>query len=320
MQVLSSAIPFTISSREMPWLFDHKNAYQEQCLPKELGIGYSRSFALEEDFNFIDTQYNPALNLAVTSQINNHQPLMVLTLALRGSSRFNDKLGNDIVFRSGFSTLTTFCSSNGCRRYQANDNIVQLRFSMSKPWLERRFGEGCFARFFNKNGVQIVEQRPISASAIQAAQCMLDHSGRTLAQPLFRHGLALAIVASELNDLTSDVQLKPHRVTPRERQLAESAREILYAEFAKPPSIEALCLRIGTNEFKLKQLFRQCYDTTPYGMLTDIRMQTAYRLLTANHCNIGSVAEAVGYGHASNFSTAFNKYFGFPPKHLLRNT
>jgi len=320
MQVRSLGTPLRIKSHEMPWQFNKNNNYQVQCLPVELGNGWSRVYELDRNFIFIDTQYHPNCDLAVISQMNNQEPSMVLTLALKGCSRFSDKQGSEIVFRSGFSTFTTFTVSDGCRHYQSDKTVSQLRFSMTKPWLEQRFGEGAFAPFFNKNGVQIVEQRPISASAIQAAQCMLDSSIRTASQPLFREGLAMAIVAAELNDLANDIQLKVHRITPRDRQIAELAREILHTEYADPPSTEELCLRIGTNEFKLKHLFRYCFDNTPYGMLLDIRMNKAYHILSTNRYSVSATAEAVGYSHASNFSTAFTKYYGFPPKQVFRKT
>jgi AraC-like DNA-binding protein len=77
-----------------------------------------------------------------------------------------------------------------------------------------------------------------------------------------------------------------------------------------------LSKRIGTNPCKLKQLFRQHFETTPYGMLLDIRMQQAAQLLKNRQTPINKIAESVGYQHPSNFSTAFSRYFGYSPKSL----
>lgn len=307
-----------INSQEMPWQFRTEDKCQYQRLPEELGSGCSKLFILDQDFSFIETEYNPIRNLEVSSRMTNQEPRMILTLALKGCSRFDDSQGNGVVFKAGLSTLTTFNSSDGCRHYQSHQSVVQLRFSMSRHWLEQHFGEGIFSRIFNKNRMQVLGQRPISAAAIQAVQCLQTQASATEVQPLFRQGLALAIVASELNDLISDGLPQSPRISSRDRRLAESARDILQAEFANPPSVDELCRRVGTNQFKLKQLFRQCFDTTPYGMLLDVRMNKAYRLLVERRCSVGTVAEAVGYSHASNFSAAFNKHFGFPPKHLSK--
>jgi AraC-like DNA-binding protein len=47
-------------------------------------------------------------------------------------------------------------------------------------------------------------------------------------------------------------------------------------------------------------------------------MRHAYRLLESKQLPINAVAETVGYRHASNFSLAFNKYFGISPKQVAR--
>lgn len=107
-------------------------------------------------------------------------------------------------------------------------------------------------------------------------------------------------------------------LTPHDKRIAEWARDILSTEFKNPPSVEMLSRQVGTNQLKLKKLFHRCFNTTPYGMLLDIRMEKAYQLLAARRYPVNIVAEAVGYQHASNFSSAFIKYFGVSPKQISR--
>lgn len=319
MRIQSAKAPLTIRNDELPWHFQAEGGYQHQELPKELGSGCTTLFRLDHDFSVIETHYQPIRNLIVSSRIHNAEPRMILTLALKGCSRFDGSQGNELNFKAGVSTLTAFNSSDGCRHYQADQPVAQLRFSMGKHWLERHFGEQAAGHFFKPNGMQVIGQKPISAAAMQAVQCLRDNSLEPQnGQALFRQGLAMAIVASELSDLMHDTQPQ-HRVPQKDRRIAESAREILQSEFANPPSLEVLCRRLGTNQFKLKQLFRHCFNTTPYGMLLDIRMDKAYRMLASGRFTVGIVAETIGYSHVSNFSSAFNKYFGFPPTHISRH-
>jgi len=98
--------------------------------------------------------------------------------------------------------------------------------------------------------------------------------------------------------------------------IAKLAREILYHEFKNPPSVEKLSKRVGTNQFKLKKLFHHFFNTTPYGLILEIRMNYAYQLLKSTHCKVSVAADLVGYNHASNFSAAFTKYFGISPKSI----
>jgi len=49
-------------------------------------------------------------------------------------------------------------------------------------------------------------------------------------------------------------------------------------------------------------------------------MEKAYALLESSSQQVLAVADAVGYAHASNFSTAFIKYFGVSPKQVTEKT
>ncbi len=312
MRVPSAA--FKINNDEMPWLADGN--CRSQRLPRELGQGCSRFYQLEAEFNLIETDYVPEKHLAVFSHIDSGEPRMVLTLGLSGCSGFDGRNGEQIVFKPGQCTLTVFNSSDGWRRYQSSQALNQLRFTMTQGWIDRHFGEGTLSRFFETLTMRAVSQRPISPVAAQLARCMKDNAG--VENPLFRRGLATAIVASELNDLIDAFETGSVAMLSKDKRMADTAREILEAEYADPPSLAELSRRIGTNQFKLKQLFRQHFDNTPYGMLLDIRMDKAYRMLVKGHCSVGLAAEAVGYAHASNFSAAFAKYYGFPPKNVSR--
>ena len=318
MQVVSAAATFRINNEELPWLAMPEEDCHYQSMPKEIGSGCSRLFKLEPDFNLIESDYLPAKSLAVFSRFDCQEPRMVLTLGLTGQSGFEDSNGDEIVFRAGQCTLTAFNSSEGWRRYQSKQRVNQLRFSMSKTWVDRHFGESVTARFFDKSIARVVAQRPISTSAMPLLHCIKSNAVPANANSLFRQGLAMAIVASELNALINELQPNSLYFVAKDRQFAESAREILQAEYGNPPSLAELSRRIGTNQFKLKHVCRKYFDTTPYGMLLDIRMEKAYRLLKMGNNSVSLVAEAVGYAHASNFSAAFTKYFGFPPKHVSR--
>jgi AraC-like DNA-binding protein len=128
----------------------------------------------------------------------------------------------------------------------------------------------------------------------------------------------MTIIASELGQLLNE-QTSRIRFTTHDKRIAERARDILAADLKNPPSVEALSKQVGSNPFKLKQVFHHYFDTTPYGMLLDLRMQNAHQLLTSGQYPVSVVSEAVGYRHPSNFSSAFIKYFGFPPKQLNKS-
>lgn len=317
MQINSSSA-WRINPADAQWQTAPEHNALIQSLPDDLGVCQSRMFKLDADLNYIETYYNPNRHLAMLSQIPQQAPRMVLTLALTGHSCFQSNNGNLINFKSGYSTITTFNASEGSRQYQCDQIVTQLRFSMTQAWLEQYFGEGAFTAYFKQNAVQVVSQRPSAAATLLAARGLLQNSIPTNAQSLFRQGQAMAIVANELGYLLDGNQDQPPRISAQEKKLAELARDILCTEYKNPPSVAELSKRVGTNPFKLKQLFHRHFNSTPYGLLLEIRMENAYRLLTSQHYPVGMAAEAVGYQYAGNFSTAFTKYFGFSPKQLSR--
>lgn len=289
-----------------------------QRLPEKLGLGHSKIFRLEHDLSYIQTHFSPHRDLAILSRVDHQEPRMVVTLGLQGASRFVPNRGGTIEFREGYTSITTFNGSEGSRQYRGNQSVTQLRLTMSKSWLERNFGERPFSPYFDDSAMNLVSHRPISAAGLAAAHALVNGNVAVMARPLFRKAQALAILASELGQLLSGTRQPAGRFNPRDETIATRARDILLSEYKAPPSVETLAKRVGTNAFKLKQLFHQFFDDTPYGVLLDFRMKHAYQLLQAGHCSIAMAAEAVGYNHASNFSTAFSKYFGFPPKRLAR--
>lgn len=289
-----------------------------QSLPEDLGKGYSAIFQLDPDLSYIETHYQPSQDLAVLTRIDPAEPRLVVTLGIQGQSKFVDVSGQEIVFNEGYTSITAFNASIGERQYQANTAMAQIRFAMSKTWLSRYFGEASSAYFFNKNNINLLSYRPISNTALIAARQLLACAQDKPAKKVFMHGQALSILAAEIEHLWQDNQKSVSAFTQKDRAIAQAARDIILNEFKNPPSVAELAKRVGTNQFKLKQLFHYYFNNTPYGLLLEIRMAIAYRLLESSHCQIDIAADHVGYQHASNFSAAFSKYFGVSPRKVAK--
>ena len=290
---------------------------QRQTLPDHLGIGQSTAFQLDTDLSYIESRYQPACDLSVLTHIEQQEPRLVVTLGLQGQSRFVDKRGREILFKEGFTSITAFNASVGERHYQAGAASNQLRLSMSQTWLRRYFGEQA-DQFFQQSGVRLLSCKPISGLAMTASRQLINRRVEPPAARLFMHAQALSILTAEIGHLWRDSSEIPVTLNPKDQALAQAARQILLKEFKRPPSVVELARRVGTNQCKLKQLFHHFFNTTPYGMLLEIRMAEARQLLESGRSPVSAVAQQVGYQHASNFSTAFNKHFGVAPRTLGR--
>ncbi|TAK62898.1 AraC family transcriptional regulator [Methylobacter sp.] len=307
---------WSISSNELQLQRQKDCLYQS--LPENLGVGQSAIFQLDQDLSYIETRYAPSKELSVLSRMDYQEPRLMVTLGLKGQSRFADSSGDELVFREGYTAITTIQSSIGERQYQAHKPTLQLRFSLSKNWLNKYFGESKTAQLLGKSGTQLLNCQPISPQAIYAAQQLLSYNTSRETNRIFMHGQAMSLLAFELIPLSEDKRRNSTRLDQQDAAIAKSARDILLREFRNPPSVEELSKRVGTNQFKLKQLFHHFFSNTPYGLLLEIRMNNAYRLLESTRCQVSVAADLVGYSHASNFSVAFIRYFGFSPKVLQK--
>jgi len=92
------------------------------------------------------------------------------------------------------------------------------------------------------------------------------------------------------------------------------AKEILTRCWENPPTLLELARRVGLNDYKLKQGFRQVFGTTVFGYLQHYRMELAKQFLADEGLSIAGVAQQVGYASQSRFCHAFKRQFGITPK------
>lgn len=147
-----------------------------------------------------------------------------------------------------------------------------------------------------------------------ALQQILQCPYQGLTKRIYLESKALELVALQLNQLTQD-HPQPSVILKRDDiERIHLARDILISSLDNPPSLLSLSKQTGINSLKLKQGFRQVFNTTVFGYLTIYRMDEARRLLQLEEWNIAQVAQTVGYSNPSKFAAAFKKRFGITPK------
>ncbi|MET3879189.1 AraC family transcriptional regulator [Chitinophaga sp. OAE865] len=95
------------------------------------------------------------------------------------------------------------------------------------------------------------------------------------------------------------------------------AKEYLLQHITAPPTLTELAAIAGTNTFKLKNGFKELFNNTVFGYLSDTRLEKAQGLLLAG-MPVKEVADRLGYSSVQHFSTAFRKKFSVPPGKLRR--
>ena len=91
------------------------------------------------------------------------------------------------------------------------------------------------------------------------------------------------------------------------------ARDYLIQNALQPPTLRELSKIAGINEFKLKKGFKEIFNSTVFGYLTDHKLGQARELLSFGNTSIKELADDLGYSSVQHFSTAFKKKFGISP-------
>jgi AraC family transcriptional regulator len=90
--------------------------------------------------------------------------------------------------------------------------------------------------------------------------------------------------------------------------------EYMSARLAEPMTLAELAAQACISKFHFVRLFRARMGQTPHSFLTDLRLETASRMLITTDLAIASVGIACGYPVASHFSSAFAAKYGATPR------
>jgi AraC-like DNA-binding protein len=96
----------------------------------------------------------------------------------------------------------------------------------------------------------------------------------------------------------------------RDVQLAQAALNRLQMDYRRPPLFAELAQDVGTNQNKLKAVFKDAFGLTMAEYCLERRMREAQLLLMEATLTIAQVADRVGYEHQSSFAAAFRGHVG----------
>lgn len=106
------------------------------------------------------------------------------------------------------------------------------------------------------------------------------------------------------------------RFTRPEQEKLLRVRELIESDPAANHTIPALCARFGLNRNKLHYGFKRMFGVSVHHFQTELRMQTAMKLLSTTQLPIGEIAELIGFSEPTNFTAAFKAFFAVPPRQV----
>ena len=100
--------------------------------------------------------------------------------------------------------------------------------------------------------------------------------------------------------------------------LFDDAVAIVEEEFASDLSLDEVARKIATSRRQLQRIYLEIGETTFRDQLTQVRMERAAEMLSANGVTVREVANRVGYRQAAQFAKAFRIHHGMSPSESRR--
>jgi AraC-like DNA-binding protein len=154
---------------------------------------------------------------------------------------------------------------------------------------------------------------PLSPDLVGATRSILAAPFAVRREPLYVQAKAIELMYLLMHCMESHARCHAPARGRREPRLLE-ARELITRRYAEPLTLTWIARDVGLNRMALTSGFRDLFGMSVHDCLQRIRMERAYELLQDELHPIGQIAEAVGYRHSCNFSTAFRAYFGCTPQ------
>ncbi|PCI51695.1 MAG: hypothetical protein COB49_01170 [Alphaproteobacteria bacterium] len=133
---------------------------------------------------------------------------------------------------------------------------------------------------------------------------------------IFTEAKSAELVCRLFQEIEDDFEAIPVLASPantRKKKILEAQR-ILVENYKSPPTINDLARQVGLNRSSLCAEFKEILGSTIFDFCQEFRMNKARELLLDRNLQISQVSTLVGYEHATNFTAAFKKKFGFLPK------
>ncbi|WP_051050388.1 helix-turn-helix transcriptional regulator [Fortiea contorta] len=166
-----------------------------------------------------------------------------------------------------------------------------------------------------KSQQNYVDNNQLTPAMYLPLQQIINCPFQGMTKQIYLEAKCLELIALKLEQLTKikNISVKSITLKPRDIEKIHRAREILIFQSENPPSLLNLAQKVGINDNKLKNGFRQIFGTTVFGYLHNHRMEIARQLLQDGKMHVAAVANEVGYANPGHFAAAFKRKFGVSP-------
>jgi AraC-like DNA-binding protein len=170
----------------------------------------------------------------------------------------------------------------------------------------------------NKRQKVIYTQRPLTSQAFEVTTRLINNPYSGALGLVYAEALARELLCCAVQSFTSAAPTEVQEYTERELKCLHVARSLLMTQLSPPPTITRLARSVGMAKSTLTKGFKALFGETILDFSLNCRMRHALMLMRDRSCSVAKASEAVGYAHATSFTTAFRRHFGMRPIDVRR--
>lgn len=269
------------------------------------------------EFYFFHTVINePSI---LQNRLSSSGDFVIMQFCLSGNCTFSTKNNKkSISFRS--SEYNILCiPQNQDLFFSYEDNTLEIvSIYFEKNFLLKYIpaNHHLINKINSKNfGVVCADNLSVSPKIQSVIQDIINCGFEGHLKNLFTQAKVIELLTLQLAQIeeekTSSVPLKQSDI---EKMIV--VKDIIHNSYNESFSLSYLARAAGTNEQYLKKHFKILFGSTVFNYILACKMEKAKELLLQGEYKIADVAEITGYKHATHFTSAFKKFFGYIPQKI----
>lgn len=178
------------------------------------------------------------------------------------------------------------------------------------------FSETCLVNLSDEalDNVQLLRWKPNAQSLRFAEEIFasdLEHSalGRLTGGMAALGLLRQALMQSE----PDNAHAHGRTLNARDAKRARMLRDFVLKHIREPLTVESLAKNTSMSASTLQRVFKSAYGSTIMEFIRTRRLELARQKLLEEGITVGEAAHLASYSSTANFSTAFQREFGYPP-------
>lgn len=238
----------------------------------------------------------------------------VLSVYLSGGENCNQVLGRQILRRGFKNAVCLFPIGEGQSQWQINERLNFLHVYFDPRNFEESLLQSLRQPPESYSFREVFQEASPVISAAAASIALADWDDKSLL--LGVDGLMSWILLNTIRSYAATDLDAPNTRGRFSVQQTKLLRDYLSDNLGEPVRLEDLASLVSLSRYHFLRKFKTTFGHSPHAFLTHARMGRAHNLLKNSPQKITTIALECGYAQHSQFTTAFKKHFGYPPRAL----